>query len=130
VIEVAGTGNTESGPVLRAPGREILTLLPGGHYDFASGDSIATAEVSGVLALLLARKPGLSSAEALRLLRDSSRSDAAQGEAARGDAPGEAAALVDACAAVVALVGHGACDADGDRERKMAAEHPERVALH
>ena len=45
---------------LYAPGREILTLLPGAHYDFASGASIATAQVSGVVALMLAKNPGLS----------------------------------------------------------------------
>jgi hypothetical protein len=101
VIEVASTGNQSAlGSVLYAPGREILTLLPGGHYDFASGDSIATAQVSGVLALLLAKKASLSAANAYRLLRDTSANSAGAG----GDG-----AVVDACAAVVSLVGHGAC---------------------
>ncbi len=47
VIEVASS-ESHSGirPALYAPGREILTLLPGGHYDFASGDSISTAQVT------------------------------------------------------------------------------------
>src|SRR5271169_5955546 len=73
VIEVASAENGSAiGPALYAPGREILTLLPGGHYDFASGASMATAQVSGVVALLLAKDPGLSAAAALRLLRDTS----------------------------------------------------------
>ena len=69
VIEVESFGGPANSVALQAPGREILTLLPGGRYDFASGDSIATAEVSGVLALLLAKKSDLSAAQALRLLR-------------------------------------------------------------
>ncbi|MEO8923943.1 MAG: S8 family serine peptidase [Caldimonas sp.] len=39
--------------VLAAPGRNILTLEPGGHYDYASGSSLATAHVTGAIALLL-----------------------------------------------------------------------------
>jgi subtilisin family serine protease len=38
---------------LAAPGLEVLTLAPGGHYDYASGVSMSTALVSGVAALLL-----------------------------------------------------------------------------
>ncbi len=34
--------------VLLAPGNEILTLMPDGHYDFASGSSLATAHVTGI----------------------------------------------------------------------------------
>jgi subtilisin family serine protease len=110
VIEVASSGGAANGVALQAPGREILTLLPGGRYDFASGDSIATAEVSGVLALLLAKKSDLSAAQALRLLRADT---------------GEGIALVDACSSVVRLVGHGTCEpVPVDQVR------PERVALH
>jgi subtilisin family serine protease len=117
VIEVASTGNQ---PVLSsalyAPGREILTLLPGGHYDFASGDSIATAQVTGVLALLLAKKSALSAADAYRLLRDTSTRSSDDGT------------LIDACAAVVALVGQGSCNP------RIAVEHNKadepRIALH
>ncbi|WP_107314159.1 S8 family peptidase [Burkholderia metallica] len=39
--------------VLYAPGRDILTLTPGGHYDFVSGSSFATAHVTGAAALLV-----------------------------------------------------------------------------
>ena len=42
--------------VLHAPGRDVLTLLPGDRYDFSSGNSIATAEISGTIALLLASR--------------------------------------------------------------------------
>jgi subtilisin family serine protease len=53
---------------LHAPGREILTLLPKGHYDFASGSSLAAAHVTGTVALLLAHRPGLDAARIYDLL--------------------------------------------------------------
>jgi hypothetical protein len=121
VIEVASTGNRSSlETALYAPGREILTLLPGGHYDFASGDSIATAQVSGVLALLLAKNAGLSADAAYRLLRETSS------HAAGADS----GTLVDACAAVVSLVGHGLCNPMTDTGHRMADELEHRVAQH
>jgi hypothetical protein len=119
VIEVASTGNhSPLGTALYAPGREILTLLPGGHYDFASGDSIATAQVSGVLALLLAKNAGLSAAAAYRLLRDTS------------SPAGSGGTFVDACAAVVSLVGHGLCNPMTDTRHRIADESEHRVARH
>ncbi|MEJ0036085.1 MAG: S8 family serine peptidase [Gammaproteobacteria bacterium] len=53
---------------LHAPGREILTLLPKGHYDFASGSSLAVAHVTGTVALMLAHHPDLNSARIYDLL--------------------------------------------------------------
>ncbi len=38
---------------IAAPGRAVLTLAPGGRYDYVSGVSMSTALVSGVAALLL-----------------------------------------------------------------------------
>jgi subtilisin family serine protease len=121
VIEVASDANQSPlGSALYAPGREILTLLPDGHYDFASGDSIATAQVSGVLALLLAKKAGLSADDAYRLLRDTSAHTGAAG----------GGSLVDACAAVVSLVSRGLCNPATDTERRMADELEQRVTVH
>lgn len=57
VIGVAGleeNGSPTTALPVRAPDRDVLTLLPGGRYDFSSGYSIATAEISGAVALLLA----------------------------------------------------------------------------
>jgi subtilisin family serine protease len=122
VIEVASAGKQSAvGSALYAPGREILTLLPGGHYDFASGDSMATAEISGVVALLLAKKSGLSAEDAYRLLRDTSAHPV-------GDAGG--GVFVDACAAMVSLVGHGYCNPTTDNGPRMADELEQRVARH
>lgn len=111
VIEVA---SSESHSALTfavyAPGREILTLLPGGHYDFVSGESISTAQVTGVVALMLARNRALSAASIYQLLRDTStRSDAAEADIEH----------VDACAALMALVGRGSCRVS-DTDRRFA----------
>jgi subtilisin family serine protease len=121
IIEVA-SAETHSAVAnaLYAPGREILTLLPGGRYDFASGASIATAQVSGVVALMLAKNPQLSAAAAYRLLRDTSSSL----QAADGGVMG-----VDACAAVVTIVGQGACHT-AEGELAVADHQGSRVALH
>jgi len=51
-----------------APGARVLTTFPHGTYNFASGSSFAAANVSGVLALLLELKPGLSPDQAQQLL--------------------------------------------------------------
>jgi subtilisin family serine protease len=75
-------------PALAAPGRDILTLEPGGHYDYASGSSLATAHVTGAVALLLEIDPRLDAKTVFTLLDGSSR---------RADAS------IDACAAVRTL---------------------------
>jgi subtilisin family serine protease len=54
-----------------APGHKILTTLPHGTYDFISGSSIAAAEISGIIALLIELKPDLTVAEAYQALSDS-----------------------------------------------------------
>lgn len=76
---------------LLAPGREILTTVPGG-YDFWNGASMAAAQVSGVAALILEHRPEMTSEEIDTLLRDTAR-----------DNPGHG--LVDACAALSAVTG-------------------------
>ena len=57
-----------------APGTAILTTAPGERYVFLSGSSLAAAHVSGVIALLLEREPGISTTEIARLLVDTGRS--------------------------------------------------------
>jgi hypothetical protein len=78
---------------------------------------MATAEISGVVALLLAKKAGLSADEAYRLLRDTSAH------------PG-GGVLVDACAAMLSLVGHGYCNPTTDNGPRMAGELEQRFARH
>jgi subtilisin family serine protease len=68
-VLVAGIAGTPLPPgVLPAPGRDVLTLVPGGRYDYASGSSLAAAHATGVAALLLAADPGLDTDRLHRLL--------------------------------------------------------------
>ena len=65
-------GHVTPGIVL-APGRDVLSLAPAGHYDFFSGSSLAAAEVSALVALLKSERPRLTAHEAESLLNASSR---------------------------------------------------------
>ncbi|MCX7055985.1 MAG: S8 family serine peptidase [Proteobacteria bacterium] len=95
VIAADGVDGSRAAPgIVRAPGRDVLSLAPEGHYDFFSGSSLAAAEVSGVLALLRAERPQLTSQQGGQLLETSSR-----------------AAGVNACAALTALLHRGQCPA-------------------
>jgi subtilisin family serine protease len=67
VVGAAGSDTLPPG-VLAAPGRDVLTLAPGGRYDFASGSSVAAAHASGIAALLLALQPQLEAAALRGLL--------------------------------------------------------------
>jgi len=88
--------------MLQAPGRDVLTLAPGGQYGFSSGTSISTAEISGVAALLLARDARLDATRLQRLLQDASDSrDTSSG-------PNRS---VNACHAVALLVAGADCGA-------------------
>lgn len=70
VVGMGGLGDLPLLPAntIVAPGRDILTLQPGGHYDFATGSSMAAAHVTGVVALLYAMAPQLERAEILDIL--------------------------------------------------------------
>ncbi|HMA12082.1 MAG TPA: S8 family serine peptidase, partial [Steroidobacteraceae bacterium] len=95
-VDMAEAAATRGG-VLRAPGREVVTLMPGGRYDFVTGSSLATAHVSGVVALLLARDRKLDRDAVYRLL--------AQSEAG----PGLANSPINACVALARLLERAPC---------------------
>jgi len=57
--------------VLSAPGKQILATSPDNQYDFYSGSSFSTAQVSGMIALIKERKPHLSNKEIFKILKDS-----------------------------------------------------------
>jgi hypothetical protein len=85
------------GGALRAPGQEVLTLTPGGHYDFVSGSSLAAAHVSGAVALLLSADSKLSTASVYGLLKRTSAAGADGNQA------------INVCAALAAVRNSGQC---------------------
>jgi hypothetical protein len=98
VIVVQSLSAESKQPVLAAPGEKILTTLPHGTYDFISGSSIAAAEVSGIIALLLELKGDLTLTETKALLQQASL------PGKTGYFPG-----IDAHNAVLALCGKAGC---------------------
>ncbi len=110
VIAAEGSDDGRASPgILRAPGRDVLSLAPDGHYDFYSGSSLAAAEVSGVLALLRSERPQLTGREAGVLLEGSSR-----------------AVGVNACTALTALLHRGQCAPTLASPTATAAAHLDR----
>ncbi|MDB5986847.1 MAG: serine protease, partial [Nevskia sp.] len=97
VIAVTDLEQAVVGKVLRAPGSEVLTLVPGGHYDFVSGSSLAAAHVSGAAALLLQVNPRLDPAAVYDLLSRTSVSVDSSGGA------------INVCAALAMLRPEGSC---------------------
>lgn len=83
--DAAARGPVAAG-LVAAPGRDVLTLQPGGGYGYSSGSSMAAAHVSGAVALLKSLDRRLKTADAARLL-----------------APGPGSSRVDVCGAVRAL---------------------------
>jgi subtilisin family serine protease len=78
-----------------APGVDIITTTPGGGYEFVSGTSIATAHVTGVVALVLERHPDLKAGHVAQLLANASIDLGAKGVDSEFGA-----GLVDAVAAL------------------------------
>jgi subtilisin family serine protease len=56
-----------------APGVDILVPAPEGDYQVTTGTSVAAAEVSGIVALLLERNPKLTPADIRRILTASAK---------------------------------------------------------
>ena len=56
-----------------APGVDILVPAPEGEYQMTTGTSVAAAEVSGIVALLLERNPKLTPADIRRILTASAK---------------------------------------------------------
>jgi Subtilase family len=80
-----------------APGVDVLVPAPEGAYQFTTGTSVASAEVSGVVALMLERNPSLTPGEVRRILMAT-----AKDLGPKGRDPGFGAGLVDALKAVTA----------------------------
>jgi filamentous hemagglutinin family protein len=58
---------------IAAPGVDIMVPAPAGAYQLTTGTSVATAHVSGVVALMLERNPALTPADVRRILASSAR---------------------------------------------------------
>jgi hypothetical protein len=84
---------------VRAPGEDILVPVPRGGYDFASGSSLSAAQVSGVVALLVARRHDLTVEQISSLLLDSRVANSE---------------TVNACRALAELLGESGCEDGGD----------------
>jgi subtilisin family serine protease len=56
-----------------APGVDILVPAPDGAYQLTTGTSVAAAEVSGIVALLLERNPKLTPANVRQILTTSAK---------------------------------------------------------
>ena len=83
---------------LPAPATEILTTIPDSGYAFLSGNSLAAAHVSGVLALLMERNPEIDVEHVVRLLTDTSTYSGGS-------------STIHACRALATLMGTDICDA-------------------
>jgi subtilisin family serine protease len=68
VLAAAGSESALPPGALPAPARHVLTLRPAGDYDFESGSSVAAAELSGVVALLMSASPARLTAPRLAAL--------------------------------------------------------------
>jgi subtilisin family serine protease len=93
-VDTIESGHRDANTI-EAPGREILSLAPDGHYDFYSGSSLATAEVSGVIALMRAERPHVTAHEVEALLTQTATT----------------LAVPNACTALAALMHRGPCEA-------------------
>jgi len=76
-VSVAGTAPPGT---LRAPGEQIMVALPDDGYDFRSGSSLAAANASGVIALLLEHVPDLDAARIAAILKKSQSGSGQGGE--------------------------------------------------
>lgn len=90
-----------AGRTLVAPGHEVLTLVPGGHWDFASGSSIAAAEVTATVALILSQRPHMVAADLERVLAQTSQNLETHDEDLMS---------VNACAALAQVLQRSGCD--------------------
>ena len=88
---VAQLSNHVPGDAILAPGDQIMVALPDDGYDFRSGSSLAAANASGVIALLLERDPGLASKRIADVLRKSRFAD------------GKDAGVINACRALAEI---------------------------
>jgi len=80
VIAAAGSEHPLPSGAFAAPSEHVMTLRPAAQYDFDSGSSVAAAELTGVIALLMsASKTRLTSEGVVALLRGAQNTAGATG---------------------------------------------------
>lgn len=109
------TDQESSDSQIVAPGSDILTTFPHDGYNFLSGSSLAAAQVSGVVALLLELKPDLSATRLKKILRSASDN------VAPVSLP-ESAKIVNACAAIAKIRRSVTCDVPVAERGSASAE--------
>ena len=119
VIAVASTGFPFSrGRIILAPGDHVLTTLPNASWGFVSGSSFATAQVTGIAALLLERSPVLKPGDISSLLHQHERRTGQAGEPS----------VLDACAMLASVSANRDCHCCGAianrRTRQQAGTPP------
>jgi subtilisin family serine protease len=90
--------HSDSPYTLAAPADEVLTTTPGASYAFMSGNSLAAAHTTGVVALLMERQPGLDAERIAAILTATTTYS-------------EGTASINACRAVAQVADAAACPA-------------------
>jgi subtilisin family serine protease len=88
--------NSDSPYTLAAPADEVLTTTPGAGYAFLTGNSLAAAHTTGVVALLMERQPDLDAERIAAILTATTTYSAGS-------------ASINACRAVARIAGAASC---------------------
>jgi subtilisin family serine protease len=88
--------NSDSPYTLAAPANEVLTTTPGAGYAFLTGNSLAAAHTTGVVALLMERQPDLDAERIAAILTATTTYSAGS-------------ASINACRAVARVAGTASC---------------------
>lgn len=93
--------NSASPYTLAAPADDVLTTTPGAGYAFLTGNSLAAAHTTGVVALMMERAPDLDAERIAAILSATTTYTAGS-------------ASINACRAVARLAGAASCVASSD----------------
>ena len=88
--------NADSPYTLAAPADEVLTTTPGAGYAFLTGNSLAAAHTTGVVALLMEREPDLDAERIAAILTATTTYSAGS-------------ASINACRALASVAGTASC---------------------
>jgi subtilisin family serine protease len=104
VVAAQGLQHSVKPDAFAVPANHILTLRPAGQYDFESGTSVAAAELTGVIALLMSSTDHLSASSLVSVLKETV------------DTTGPSAGTINVNAALAKL--------DQQHNRRVAARNP------